>query len=345
MLLGDLLMNIGQCNLDDEVYIIAEIGGNHNGNPKVALELVQAAANSKVNAVKFQTYHAETLVLPDLEPLPLVRKSYGTQAQRFKSLELDLNVYDELRHACRELKIDFLTTPFDLQILDQFAPYMPAIKVASGDLTHHPLIEQAATYGKPVILSTGMATIGEIDAAACLVPKHHLALLHCVSIYPLPDEKVNLRGIAAMQQRWPEVTIGYSDHTVGPEACLAAVALGARIVEKHFTLDTRQTPGDHVLSLDPQELTDMVNQIRRVERMLGTFEKKPAIGEESMRVWMRRSIYAKRTLKAGDTITGNDLLFLRPFKTSTPADALLLVGRRLRRDVAEFQEMLPELVE
>jgi len=329
-------VKIGAVDLDRDVYVIAEIGGNHNGDAATAYALVEAAAKAGANAVKFQTYDADTLVHPSTEPLPIVRKSYATQLARFKSLELDAQVYDRIFELCAEHSIDFITTPFDLEILDWMAPHMPAIKIASGDLTYDQLIKAAAATGKPVIISTGMANVEEISKVATLVPHQRLSLLHCVSIYPLPDNLANLRSIETMRQLWPDITIGYSDHTKGIEAAVAAVAMGARIVEKHFTLDKRQTPGDHALSVEPAELAELMRWVRRLQPMLGTGEKVPAAGEESMRNWMRRGIYAAHALPQGHAITSEDLLMIRPLTPLDPGQADLLIGRRLARAVESF---------
>ncbi|MGB8276147.1 MAG: N-acetylneuraminate synthase family protein [Alphaproteobacteria bacterium] len=324
-------MKIGDRDTNVRVYVIAEIGGNHNGDPETAFRLVEAAAEAGVDAVKFQTYRAESLVHPSVEPVPLVRRFYATQLERFKSLELPWSAYERIVARCRELAVDFLTTPFDLDLLARFAPLMPAVKIASGDLTYRALVEAAAATGKPVLLSTGMATLQEVGDALALVPEGRRAALHCVSIYPLPDEDANLRAIPTLAAAFPDVTIGYSDHTVGMEAAAASVALGARIVEKHFTLDTRQQPGDHVLSLDPAGMAELVRRIRRVEAMLGSGEKRPAAGEGTMRAQMRRGLYAARDLPAGTVLSESDVLCLRPATDLAPAEAGLVVGRRLAR--------------
>ena len=335
-------MRIGQVDTAVDVYVIAEIGGNHNGDPEVAYRLVEEAARSGANAVKFQTYRAEHLVHPKVEPVPIVRQFYATQLERFRSLELEWPVYERIISLCDSLGIAFMTTPFDRDILQQVVDHMPAIKIASGDLTYHALIEDAAATGKPVILSTGMSLPEEVDRAATLVPAERMALLHCASVYPLPDEQANLSAIATMAQRWPANTIGYSDHTVGVEACVAAVALGARIIEKHFTLDKAQVPGDHRLSADPQDLTAMVGRIRRVQVMRGSGEKKLAEGEENMRRQMRRGLYTSRALSSGHVLTEDDVAVIRPTCHYAPFDLPSLVGRRLAQDVAALEDLRPE---
>jgi N,N'-diacetyllegionaminate synthase len=338
-------MKIGHVDLSAQVYVIAEIGGNHNGDAETAYRLVDAAAGVGVNAVKFQTYSAETLVHPSVEPVPLVKRHYATQRDRFKSLELDLEVYERIIAMCERLGLDFITTPFDLDILAQFAPRMPAIKIASGDLTYHALIRAAAAIGKPVFLSTGMATVNEIRTAAAFIPAAQRALLHCVSIYPLPDDQANILAIKTMGEAFPEAAIGYSDHTIGVEASVCAVALGARIIEKHFTLDTGQTPGDHALSLDPVGLAAMVRSIRRVEKMLGDGDKSPQPGETQMRSMMRRGLYAARDLDAGTTLTAEDVLCIRPVSSLPPDAVATLEGRRLRSALRELDPIVPDAFE
>ena len=232
--------------------------------------------------------------------------------------------------------ITLLTTAF-VFILARFAPHMLAIKISSGDLTYHRLIRAAAATGKPVLLSTGMASLGEVAAAAGLVPAAQRVVLHCVSVYPLPDEQANLRAIPVLGEALPGAVVGYSDHTIGPEASLAAVALGARVIEKHFTLDSGQSPGDHVLSLDPAGMAALVHQIRRVEAMLGEAVKRPAPGEAEMRRMMRRGLYAARDLTGGAVLSAEDILCLRPATALDPAAAERLVGRRLTRDVRALE--------
>ena len=329
-------MKIGSKDLTQQVYIVAEVGGNHNGSPEAAYRLVEEAAKAGADAVKFQTYHAETLVHPSLEPNPIVKKFYNSQLERFRSLELSWEVYDRIVALCAEHHIDFMTTPFDMTILERVAPWMPAIKIASGDLTYHQLITAAARHNKPVLVSTGMSTLDEIDAVTKLLPAQQLLLLHCVSVYPLPDEQANLRAITTMQQRWPHLPIGYSDHTVGEEACVAAVALGAVILEKHFTLDTKQSPGDHSLSLDPAGMASMVKRVRRVERMLGSGVKTVMPGEEKMRINMRRGIYAARDIELGEVLKEQDLLFIRPATDMQPDSAYTIVGQKTKRKLKKY---------
>jgi sialic acid synthase SpsE len=330
-------MQLGEKNLgsgSSDVYIIAEIGGNHNGCIKSALELVSKAAEAGADAVKFQSYTADTLVHRDMEAVPLARRHFTTQFERFESLQLSDISYEQIIHLCDDLGIDFLTTPYNLQILQKFASFMPAIKIASGDATYPQLISAAVETGKPVITSTGFCNYTEIDKVAELVPPAQCALLHCVSIYPLPDNQANLQAIPVMQQRFSDRIIGYSDHTVGDQACIAAVGLGARIVEKHFTLDAEQSMGDHVLSLEPNEFGRMVQSINRVAQMRGDGTK-PSPGEDQLRKQFRRGVYASRAMLPGDVICSSDLLFIRPCCDVCADEAQNLVGRKVSRDVAK----------
>ena len=330
-------MLIGDLDTTETVYVVAEIGGNHNGDPETAYRLVELAAKAGASAVKFQTYRAETLVHPSVEPLPIVKKYYDTQLARFKDLELEWEVYERIFRQCAGLGIHFLTTPFDLEILERMTPQMSAIKIASGDLTYHDLIRAAAATAKPVLLSTGMATIKEVLEASKLIPQAQRAVLHCASIYPLPDEKANLTAILTLINALPDTVIGYSDHTIGVDACVAAVALGARTIEKHFTLDTTQTPGDHVLSLDPNGLQNLVHQIDRVNLMLGDGIKRPVPGEELMQKQMRRGIYAARDLEMAEELTVIDLLIIRPETEVKPYDVNRILGRRTAKPIGKLQ--------
>jgi sialic acid synthase SpsE len=330
-------MKIGSVDLDQQVYVIAEIGGNHNGDPETAYKLVEEAAKAGASAVKFQTYEAEKLVHPSVEPVPIVKKHYDTQLERFKSLELSWEVYEIIMQMCENLNIDFLTTPFDLGVLEKFEPYMPAIKISSGDLNYEELIHKSVISGKPVLVSTGMAEMDEIQRVAEIVPLEQLSLMHCVSVYPLPDDRVNLLAIKTMKEAWPELPIGYSDHSIGIDACLSAVTLGARIIEKHYTLDKSQVPGDHVLSADPEDLKVLVDKSKRILELLGDGVKIPQEGEASMRHKMRRGLYAARDLAVGETVSKDDIMVIRPETEFAPAEMELLVGTKLTRVVKKYE--------
>lgn len=321
------MLKIGNSNLDTDVYVIAEIGGNHNGDPEAAFRLVEAAASTGADAVKFQSFIAERLVHPDAVPLPLAGKNFRTQQERFKGLELEKPVYEKIIQQCRDLGIDFLTTPFDLDTLAYFAPNMGAIKIASGDFTYAQLIDASVKTGKPVILSTGMAPLSEIKVTAQRIPKNQRIILHCVSVYPTPAELVDLRAIGALQKELPGTIVGFSDHSIGIEACIGAVALGARVIEKHFTLDRSQKPGDHLLSLEPDQMTSMVTQIRSVTQMLKSGKGLTSVAEQDMRQQMQRGVYYARNLTAGHIMQLEDFMIIRPKSELEPIDVEGLIGR------------------
>lgn len=336
-------MKIGTVDLSQDIYVIAEIGGNHGGDAELAHKMVEAAAKTGVDAVKFQSFRAEQLVHPDLEANPILRRHFKTQVERFKALELDWTVYEALFRQCEELGVDFITTPFDPDLMDEFAPHMPAIKVASGDLTYHRLVRRAAATGKPVLLSTGASDLTEIAAAAAHIPVEQRILLHCTAVYPLPPEQAQISAVTAMRAAFPDSVIGYSDHTIGLDAATCAMTLGARVVEKHFTLDKSWTPGDHVLSADPTEMGELVRRARMIPTLLGSSWKVPTETEvKTMRRAIRRGLYAARDLTAGTVLRESDLLVVRPADGLSADQLDAVVGKRLISDIQARKPLEPE---
>lgn len=309
------------------MYIIAEVGGNHDGDLDQALSLIQVASEAGCDAVKFQTYHAEKLVHPETIALPQAI-GYTKQYNRFKDLEFSSDQWELIIETCQELHIDFLTTPFDLETLETFKDKMKYIKIASGDLTYHKLLRAASETGKPVILSTGMSRIDEICEAARHFDLNMLTVCHCVSLYPCPDSEANLEVIEDLKLRFPSV--GYSDHTIGPEACLVAAGKGCSVIEKHITFDSSRQYGDHPLSLEPQELTNMVESLHRISHMMGS--EKPSKQEDRSK--MRRGAYAKHPIKLGQVIGESDIIELRPRKARDPHQ---VIGKRAKRDYEELE--------
>ena len=310
-------------------YIIAEVGGNHDGDLDQALSLIQVASEAGCDAVKFQTYQAEKLVHPQDTALPQAQRAgYQTQLDRFKDLEFTQEQWDLLIKSCSDLNIDFLTTPFDLESLATYRSKMKYIKIASGDLTYHKLLRAVSETGKPVILSTGMGNLDEIKDAVRLFNPGLVTVCHCVSLYPCPDDQANLGVIDDLMQDYKSV--GYSDHTVGYQACLVAAGKGCTVIEKHITLDSSRNFGDHPLSLEPEALSQMVKDIRRIEKMLG--HQKPADKED--RYKMRRGAYAKHPIEVGQVIGENDIIELRPRKSRDPHH---VIGKRARRDYKELE--------
>jgi N,N'-diacetyllegionaminate synthase len=314
-------------------YVIAEVGVNHDGDVEQALRLVDAAAETGADAVKFQTFVADRLVTADAPKAGYQLQTTDpveSQLGMLRSLELDLDAHRRIVDRCRERGITFLSTPFDVESVALLVHLgVSAIKVASPEVTNHPLLEVIGSYGLPVILSTGMSTLGEVEeAVAVLVAAgcRELALLHCVSSYPAPLEETNLRAITTLAMRFG-VPVGYSDHTVGDAATLAAVALGAQLVEKHLTTD-RTLPGpDHAASAEPDELALLIRGIRSIETMLGDGIKRPMPCEQGNRTVVRRSLAAARDLDAGSILAADALTALRPATAISPSARADVIGR------------------
>jgi N-acetylneuraminate synthase/N,N'-diacetyllegionaminate synthase len=316
---------------------IAEIGSNHDGSFERALALVDLAAAAGADAVKFQSFHAATLVARrrraddgwrPVEAYPILER-----------LEVPAEWHAPLRDRARERGVLFLSTPFDEERATLLAGLgVPAMKVASGDLTHLPLLRRIGSFGRPVIVSTGLATPEEIDAAlaalaegaGCPARRPPVVLLHCVSLYPLKPGDANLRVLPAMRARHGTL-VGWSDHSPGHALALGAVALGACVVEKHFTDDRRRSGPDHSFAMEPGDWRAMVDAIRTLETGLGDGVKRPRPGEEAERLWARRAIHLARALPAGATLDLRDLTIVRPADGLPPAALATVVGRRLAR--------------
>lgn len=314
--------------------IIAEAGVNHNGRVEQAKRLIDVAAKSGADAVKFQTFRAERLVSPKAPKAAYQLRATDageSQWEMLKRLELSEEAHGQLRAHCQERGILFLSTPFDelsADFLDTLG--MPAFKIASSELTHWRLLEHVARKGRPMLLSTGMSDAQEV-AEALRVIRHAgnapVVLLHCVSNYPADPADANLRAMRAMTEQF-QVPVGYSDHTPGIEVALGAVALGACIVEKHFTLD-RTLPGpDHQASLEPGELAALVRGIRVVEAAFGNGRKEPAPSERDVAQVARRSLVALRDIPAGASLTEALVGIRRPGTGLPPADWSRVIGRR-----------------
>jgi N,N'-diacetyllegionaminate synthase len=322
-------------------FIIAEAGVNHNGSLDLALKLIDAAAEAGADAVKFQTFQTHNVVVRGTEKAEYqkVHTGAGDQYDMIRALELGEAEHEALAARCRERGIEFMSTPFDewaTALLLRLG--MQRIKIASGELTNRPFLEMLARQDRPLILSTGMATLAEVErsvgwlqAARPGVPAAQwLTVLHCTSNYPAAPADVNLRAMQTMASALA-TPVGYSDHTLGIEVSLAAVALGATVIEKHFTLD-RALPGpDHQASLDPQQLRALVTGVRAVEAALGDGVKAPAANELPVRALVRRSAFLREALPAGHALAAGDLAFLRPGTGIGPEHAPELAGRRTAR--------------
>lgn len=322
------------------VFVIAEAGVNHNGDLQMARALIDVAVEAGADAVKFQTFNADLLATSDAPKAEYQLQTTGddeSQLEMLRRLELSADTHRELQLHCHERGIIFLSTPFDesaADLLDELG--VPAFKISSGDLTNSPLLEHVAQKGKPVIISTGMSELSEVieavsilNAAGCDNP----VLLHCVSNYPANPADVNLRAMQTMRAAF-DVPVGFSDHTTGTDVSLAAVALGACVIEKHFTLD-RTLPGpDHRASLEPAELRELVQSIRRVEMALGHGRKTPAPSEIETATVARRSLVAARNIPAGATLEREMIALRRPGTGLSPSMVETLVGKRARADIS-----------
>lgn len=317
-------------------YIIAEAGVNHNGSLSKALELVDAAAQAGADAVKFQTFNVDSLVTKDVESTKYQVQNTGSQQTQhalLKKLSLSQSEHIEIRKYCHQKDITFLSTGFDcesIQFLNEIG--MPLFKISSGELTNLPLIRQVAGLNKPIILSTGMASLEEISATIQQLiqagsKKSHITILHCTTEYPTPMEHVNLLFLETMQTHFPEITIGYSDHTLGIEVPIAAVALGAKVIEKHITLN-RNLPGpDHAASIEPQELKSMVRAIRNIEVALGSRDKVLSEAEIENKSLVRKAIVAAKTIQKGELFTNENLTVKRAKGGQSPMNWDSILGK------------------
>lgn len=323
----------------EPVYIIAEAGVNHNGSLDLAFQMISAAKKAGADAVKFQSFKADHLVSSSAPKAPYQERTApetASQYEMIRRLELDEDAHKALQKRCAQEEIVFLSTPFDeasADLLDRLS--VPLFKIPSGEITNKPLLRHIASKNKPLLLSTGMSDLSEVaDAVGWIreTTKAPLTLLHCLSEYPAPAEQVNLSAMQTLRKEF-DLPVGYSDHTVGIEIALASVAMGACVVEKHFTLD-RSLPGpDHKASLEPTELERMVTGIRLVESALGDGVKKPAPCERANRQVARRSVVAARDLKKGHRLEAGDLLLKRPGTGIPPAALDSLFGRALKKSL------------
>jgi len=317
------------------VFVIAEAGVNHNGDLALALQLCDAAKNAGADAVKFQTFRAEDLVVRGAPTAQYQARQTGDNDQflMLERLELSEAQHQQIKTHCDSIGIEFFSTPFSVNAVEMLVQLgVRRLKLSSGELTHRALVEHAAATQLPLLMSTGMGTMEEIREAVGWVRSargsvHDVVVLHCTSAYPAPDDTLNLRAILSMA-RDLELAVGYSDHSLGIEAPLAAVALGASVIEKHLTLD-RQLPGpDHAASLEPDEFARMVQGIRRVGAMLGNGIKAPLPEELDTARVARRSVVAAMNIAAGEVITVDKLACRRPATGIAPRDLQKLVGQK-----------------
>lgn len=320
----------------ESVYIIAEAGVNHNGDIHIAKKLIDVAVEAGVNAVKFQTFKASSLASKLAKKASYQYQEDNqseTQLDMLKQLELDRDMHKELICYCEKLGITFLSTPFDLESIDLlFDLGVDIIKIPSGEITNYPYLKKVGSLKKKVILSTGMSDLKEIKEALEVLYQSgttDIKVLHCITEYPAPIDEVNLKAMKTIQNEF-HVEVGYSDHTCGIEIPIAAVAMGAKIIEKHFTLDKNMEGPDHRASLDPNELKSMVQAIRNIEKAMGDGIKRAMPSEEKNKHIVRKSIVAKRNILEKEVFTEENITTKRPGDGISPMKWNEILGKEAK---------------
>lgn len=327
----------------DGVYIIAEIGGNHEGDFDYALRLTELACQSGADCVKFQIYTGDSLVSPIESP---------DRYAHFKKFQLTRSQYQELKNVCDRYGKHFGASVWDVSVLDWASGLLPFFKVGSGDLTAYPVLKRLAATGMPLMLSTGLSTLQEvvdavdflIDCDARYKDRAYLSILQCTSMYPIPDKDANLNVIRTLQARFPQYQIGYSDHTSGREAVEVAVALGAEILEVHFT-DQREGKvfRDHKVSLVRDEIAELRVKLAKIRALTGSYEKRPTPSELEAKheISFRRAVYLKRDISAGEIIGEEDLVSLRPNQGIDAREWKSLVGKHANTPLKALHKLDP----
>ena len=330
-------MKIGNFDTDKKVLIIAEIGNNHEGDFELAKEMIDAAAEAGADAVKFQTFRTEHYI----------NKLEKQRFSRLKSFELDFFQFEKLSNLAKQHGLFFISTPFDLGSAKALSNFVDVLKISSSDNTFFPLIETITGYNLPVILSTGILDLTGIQKTVGIFKKawsrdfveKNLAILHCVCSYPVPLKEANLLAIKSLQEEYT-FSIGYSDHVIGNDAAIISVALGARVVEKHFTLDHNLSDfHDHKISANIPEMKDLVSRIRNAEAMLGDGLKKAETCETKIVDLVRRSIVVNRDMIAGECIKLEDLSWVRPAGGIAPGNEDLIIGKFLKKDLSSGDQI------
>lgn len=323
-------------------YIIAEIGANHNGNMDLAKTIIDAAAQCGVAAVKFQSWTDTSLIAQEeydrnqlYEDSP--KKHFGSLKDMVEKYYLREDQHVLLKEYCDKKGVDFCSTPFSVQETDMLNELnVPFFKVASMDINNLRLLKYMAQKGKPVVLSTGMSTLSEIETAVRTIENEgnkEIIILHCISIYPPEPKDIHLNNILSLRKIFPNYPIGFSDHTIGVSVPIAAVVLGAAVIEKHFTTDKNLPGWDHDISADPEEMKFIVEQSQIVNEALGCFERIVSTAEQNKKLKFRRSIVLTRNKKKDDIITQNDITFKRPGTHIRPDEEKYVIGRKLKRNM------------
>jgi len=322
----------------NKTFIIAEAGVNHNGNINIAKKLIDQAVEAGADSIKFQTFKTENLVTKDASKAEYQKEATGAgnQFEMLKKLELSYEEHILLKQYSQNKGIIFLSTPFDFESVDLLEKLdIPLYKISSGDLTNTPLLKYIAKLNKPMIVSTGMANLGEVEIAIEAIKEagnDKISLLHCTSNYPTYYEDVNLNAMITLKNAF-KLPIGYSDHTIGIEISIAAVSMGAEIIEKHFTLDKKMEGPDHKASLNPEELKQMVLSIRNIEKAFGDGIKRCNNSEENTKKVARKSIVASVDIKKGEIISYDNITFKRPGDGMSPIFSDMIIGKTTVSDI------------
>ena len=324
-----------------KVFIIAEAGVNHNGRLDLAYQLIDVAKDTGADAVKFQTFKAENVVSRLADKAEYQKKTTGSdksQLDMIKKLEISFEDFVKLKKYCDKKEIMFLSTPFDHQSIDFLYNLVDIYKIPSGEIINYPYLKHIAAKNKPIIMSTGMANLGEVEEAINTIrtvnSEAKISLLHCTTNYPTPYEEVNLKAMQTLAAAF-KLPVGYSDHTLGIEVPVAAVAMGAKIIEKHFTLDKNLPGPDHKASLEPGELKEMVKAIRNIEMALGNGIKKPNESEIEIMKVARRSLIATRDIRVGEIIKESDIIIKRPGTGILPKFKEIVIGMKLVNNIKQ----------
>lgn len=329
------------------VLIIAEAGVNHNGSVETAKRMIDKAVEAGADVIKFQTFKSEKLVSKSAKQAEYQKKNIAnsendSQLDMLKKLELSEYDHNELMDYCAKKQIRFFSTAFDMESIDYLhSLHVGLWKIPSGEITNYPYLKKIAQFGEPVILSTGMCEMEDVEAALKVLTdnglnKDKISILHCNTEYPTPFKDVNLLAMNELKERFG-VKVGYSDHTKGIEVPIAAVALGAEIIEKHFTLDRNMEGPDHKASLEPDELKAMVSAIRNIELALGDGHKTISESERKNIAVARKSIVAAKNIKAGEVFNENNLTVKRPGNGISPMDWENVIGKTAKKDFVEDQ--------
>lgn len=326
------------------IYIIAEIGCNHNGNKEIAKKMIKIAKECGVDAVKFQTFNSEALIsrfAPKAEYQKITTGTDDSQLEMTKKLELSHDAFLELKQYALDMGLDTFSTPFDMESIDfLYENGQNVWKIPSGEITNLPYLQKIGALqceDKKVILSSGMSTIDEIKTAIDILvrsgtEKSNIVLLHCNTEYPTPDQDVNISAIRALHETFPDLKIGFSDHSVGSIAAVGAVAYGITMIEKHFTLDKDMPGPDHKASATPEELRDICVNIRRMEKMLGNGKKIVTASEKGNKIVARKSIVASRDIRRGEKFTEENITCKRPGNGISPMKWYDVLGKYAERD-------------